>query len=426
MDPISPYRPRVSRETRLLVSAAFLAVVALWVLSRLTLPEPSRVQSGVAPILAPLVPRPAFDELAQTAADAALRVRPRLFPVAVEGSGARPDDALGMTGMRFRGDLAVVLPPAGIGVDPDAVARVIARDDLTGLTVVSARGDAPDTLPATAILRQPERPRYLLRAEAFGTSVALSPVFVGALGAADAPAWSTPAWQLPSQTAVRRGDVLFSITGEWVGLAVDDRGRLTIAPADAVVQMAERLLARSARSPVTLGVELRPLTAGLRTWAGVQSGAAVTWVEEDGPADGRLLVGDVLVAADGRELPTVEHWQRYLADLDARRPVNLRVRRAGRHIDVAVTGRVVEPATPGLGLTLALSRGAGALVTAVQRPSLAAAAGLQAGDVITMIGDVEAPTPAQVRQAARAARAGRPLLVAVRRGTAHHLLTLEP
>jgi len=39
MDPVNSARPRVSRETRMLITTIVISIVALWVLSRVRFPE---------------------------------------------------------------------------------------------------------------------------------------------------------------------------------------------------------------------------------------------------------------------------------------------------------------------------------------------------------------------------------------------------
>src|ERR671918_398413 len=79
MDRIEPYRPRVSRETRLLLSTALIAVVALWVLARVRFPDQPPPQNPVQPLLTQLTPRPTFADLASEVA----ALRPRLEPLLV-------------------------------------------------------------------------------------------------------------------------------------------------------------------------------------------------------------------------------------------------------------------------------------------------------------------------------------------------------
>ena len=62
-------------------------------------------------------------------------------------------------------------------------------------------------------------------------------------------------------------------------------------------------------------------------------------LEKDGPAWGRLQDGDVLVAIDGVLITTREGGRR-LANLTPGKPVELRVRRGGKEMDVTVVPRL--------------------------------------------------------------------------------------
>ena len=67
-----------------------------------------------------------------------------------------------------------------------------------------------------------------------------------------------------------------------------------------------------------------------------------------------------------------------------------------------------------------------ALSSARVAPLTAAArAGLQAGDVVTLFGDVAAPGPRQILRAWASAPGGRPLVVAVTRNGTHLMLAVE-
>src|SRR5919106_837293 len=57
------------------------------------------------------------------------------------------------------------------------------------------------------------------------------------------------------------------------------------------------------------------------------------------PADGKLQDGDILIAIDGVLITTREGGRR-LANLQPGKPVNLRIRRDGREMDVTVVPRL--------------------------------------------------------------------------------------
>jgi S1-C subfamily serine protease len=64
MDLDRAHRPRVSRETRLLLTTALVALTTLWGLARVRFPDQPPPPDPVTPILSQLASRPALDELA--------------------------------------------------------------------------------------------------------------------------------------------------------------------------------------------------------------------------------------------------------------------------------------------------------------------------------------------------------------------------
>jgi S1-C subfamily serine protease len=79
----------------------------------------------------------------------------------------------------------------------------------------------------------------------------------------------------------------------------------------------------------------------------------------------------------------------------------------------------------GLGLELQIVRAAGSEVVRVAPRSAAAAAGLRAGDLITAMDDRQAPAPARIADAFRAAPAGTRIMLMVERGAIHVALVLR-
>lgn len=434
MDPVPTRRARVSRETRLLITAALLAVVALWVLARLRFPASTTTQQVVAPLLAPLTPKLGFADLADQLADVSARANPSLLTLKLApGIDAGEENARDryVPVLRLRDDIGVVLLARGDRPDPQGPLAIVARDLLTGLAVVrGARG--PSAPVASAWLRRDGAgPRFVLRTEAFADFIGFLPGLVGGMTPHDAPLWSAPVWEAGRGAGIVPGSFMFTLDGEWIGLGVWHRAAPAIAPADLVTRMAERLLTRAVAPPSGLGIDVQAITPALANVSGSATGAIVTWVAAEGPAAGVLRVGDVLHAANGRTLPTLEHWRRHLADLDEM-PATLTIWRDGGAVDVVVTPAVfrADASTSAsqsrpLGMTTRVIPGVGSEITALQPASKAVAAGLQIGDIVTMVGSVAAPTPAQIRRAVSSAP-DRPLLVAVDRGGSHHLMTLEP
>ena len=117
----------------------------------------------------------------------------------------------------------------------------------------------------------------------------------------------------------------------------------------------------------------------------------------------------------------------HMARLSAGQTLTLRVRRRGEVNDVAVVaaGVAIPAVKRSLGLSLRARPGTGAEVMRVDPASAAARAGLAAGDVITLMGNSAAPTPAEVQRSYAALREGQRILVAATRGSRHFVTTVE-
>jgi len=110
------HRPRVSRETRLLLATVCVATLALWVLARVrSLESGSGAPASPAPaLLGPLVGE-SHDQLNADIARLEARIAPWLATLTVEpttvGKGATPPGSV--PSVRVRGDLALAIAPAG-------------------------------------------------------------------------------------------------------------------------------------------------------------------------------------------------------------------------------------------------------------------------------------------------------------------------
>jgi S1-C subfamily serine protease len=160
---------------------------------------------------------------------------------------------------------------------------------------------------------------------------------------------------------------------------------------------------------------------------GAAVGVVVAWVDADGAASEELRVGDVIEELDGRALATREHWDVRMARLSAGETLRLRQRRHGelREITVVALPSAAPDANRSLGLTLQTRSTIGAEVVRVDERTAADRAGLAVGDVITLVGDISAPTPAQVVRSYNSIAQGERLMVAITRGDAHIVTVLE-
>jgi hypothetical protein len=420
MEPSTPYRPRVSRETRLLLTAGVLAIAALWLLARFRFQDQPVTPNPIPAVLTQLTNTPRYDELAAEVA----RAQPRLEGILLRVNTVSGVGSQGITGLRFRDDEVVTFLSDGSMVDP---ASLRARDPASGLVVVTVPGQG-SVLPVVWAPRRLDQPRYFIVSDASSTGVSLRPTFVGSLRAAATALWAEEIWLLPPSSDLRPGAFLFT-TGdtELVGMVIARRGERAIVPGATLLAEANRLRERPRRPAGTLGIDVQALTDPVASVTGAGVGVVVTFVRPDGPAAGRLMVGDVIEEVDGRSLGTREEWDVRMSRLSVDDALNVRVRRRGEVLGVALVAvsPPVPAATGSLGLTLRRRPGIGAEVIRVEPASSGNRAGLIVGDVITLIADIEAPTPVQVTRSFAALREGEQVMVAVTRGMAHSVTTLQ-
>ncbi len=410
------YRPRVSRETRQLVATALLAIVALFVLARVRYPDRPPTPNPVPTLLTQLASRPTLSELATES----MQVRNRLGAslLAVESGSST------VAAFRIRDDTAIAFLTGDRRRHPEG-ADVMASDAATGLTLMHVGAAAAPVAPMPWTPRQLEEPRYLLATVASGSTVALRPTYVASLQPVTSPAWSAPIWRVTAASDLEAGSLVFTYDSELAGLVIPRDDGLAIVPGATLLADAHRLREQPLRLRGYLGVDAQALTAPLAAATGARGGVILAWVDPRGPAARHVRAGDVIEASEGRWVETREQWDVRVARLTPGERLVLGVRRHGEWLDVQLVA-VEEPGGPlPLGLTLRRVADVGSEVMGVDRHSAAGVEGLQPGDVITLIGSISAPTPAQVRDAFAAAADGRPVLVAVSRGTTSRVTTLH-
>lgn len=404
-----PRRPRVSRETRLLLATALLSIAMLWMLARIRFPDQEAAPNPVQPLLTQLAARPRYDELAAEVA----QLRPRIEPLLVGSM------------LRVRNDAALTwLPP-----DPAATVRaapdMLRADAASGLAVVRAPLlPAPPPVPWNP--NEPRQPRYLVTADASTGTLSLRPVFVGALVPVESPLWSSAVWELPAAVDLVPGRFVFTTDGLLAGLVVEHGSRIAIVPGTILLAEANRLLASPISAPGALGIEVQALTPAVARATGADSGVVVAWVDPDGPAAAGLAAGDILETVDGAALPTPLHWTARAARVNAGDRLAMRARRGNELREVVlVAAATTAAAGPELGLGLRNVAGTGSIVTDIRPGSSADRAGLRQGDLITLVGNTKAPTPAVVRRSFERVPDGGAVLIAYDRSGTHAVSALE-
>ena len=399
-------RPRVSRETRLLLITALLSVVALWILARIRFPD-QPAGTPVQPLLTQLAPRPAFDNLASEIA----QLRPRIEPLLVG------------TALRIRDDAAVtVLDSKWRHLD-----GVRAFDPVSSLAIISAPFlPAPPPVPWNP--RDADGPRYLVAADVSTGAVALRPVFIGSLADMQSPLSSEPIWLAPASAELAPGSFVFTMDALLAGVVIDVGRQLAILPGPMLLKEVDRLLSKPSNPTGDLGIQVQELTTPIGNATGASTGVVVTQIDPKGPSAGVLAVGDVLEAIDGMPLETPLHWKARVLKLMADESVNVRVRRTNNVREVTlVAGPLphVLHGKPTIGVELRNIAGTGSAITEVEMGSIADRAGLRAGDVITLVGETRAPSPAAVLRVIERVSGGEAVLVAFVRNGAHAVTALE-
>ncbi|HVH55966.1 MAG TPA: PDZ domain-containing protein [Vicinamibacterales bacterium] len=427
METSSPYRPRVSRETRLLLTAGLMAVAALWLLARIRFPERPVTPNPVPSVLSQLASVPKYDDLAGEIAQLQARLQPSLLALDVPSAVGSLQTSPRTAAIRLRDDLAVTLVPPESSRERWNDAPILARDAASGLAVVHVPIPLSSSPPVPWTPRQPQQPRYFVASDISPAGVSLRPAFVGSLDPIDSPLWSEPLWAAPERTDLAAGSFLFTNDAELAGLVITYRRGLAIVPGATVLAEAERLLAAPPSPPGAIGIEVQDLTPPVASVTAASVGVVVAWVDPDGASSGQLMVGDVIEAVDGRALATRQHWDVRVARLSVGETLSLRVRRRGEIREVALVANApaAQPASRSLGLTLRARTKIGAEVVRIERWSAADRAGLNLGDIITLVADVSAPTPTQVMRSYTSMGQGDRVIVAVTRGDTHFVTTFE-
>jgi PDZ domain-containing protein len=425
MEPTSPYRPRVSRETRLLLTAGVLAIAALWLLARVRFQDRPVTPNPIPAVLSQLTSGPKYDDLAAEIAQLQPRLEALLLaldpPSAASGS---PQTSLRIAALRLRDDLAVTLLATGSIIDE---ANLLARDPASGLAVVRVPSQVPGSSPVPWMPRRLQQPRYLIASDVSPQGVSVRPAFVGSLDPTDSPLWSAALWTVPARSDLAPGSFLFTSSAELVGLVIANGVERAVVPGAALLAEADRLVERPMAPAGTIGIDVQALTEPVASVTGAPAGVVVTWVERDGAAAGHLMAGDVIEALDSRPLATRQQWDVRVARLSVGETLMLRVRRHGEVRDMALVaiGAAVPPVSRSLGLTLRGRTGIGAEVIRVEPASAGDRAGLAVGDLITLVAAVPAPTPAQIMRSFASVPQGQRVMIAVTRGEAHHVTTLQ-
>jgi serine protease Do len=231
---------------------------------------------------------------------------------------------------------------------------------------------------------------------------------------------------------------IYSPSGGSVGIGFD-------IPAQTAQRVVDQLKAHGSVTRGWLGVQIQPVTANIADSLGLKKaeGAIVDNVENGSPAaKAGLKSGDVIANVNGTPVKDARQFARTIATLAPDSTVKLDVLRNGQSETLSATlakmpneqmanaggfdNESTAPSVPRLGLTVAPARdveGAGnqgVVVTGVDPNGPAAAAGVQAGNVILDVGGKAVANGADVAKQLQEAKAQgrRDVLIRVKAGDA--------
>jgi hypothetical protein len=415
-------RSRVSRETRQLLVAALVALLVLWSLARVRFPGQAPSPNPIPSLLSQISAAPRFATLAGEIAELQTKLSGAWFALPVSGSNDLIEPAAGyVTAMRLPNNAALLLLRNGDRLWNEQ--DVVASDRVTGLAIIHTKDEPARVEFSRWTAAALDRPHYLMATVGTPAGVSLRPVLVGSLHETTSPAWTGPIWSVADGTDLSPSAFVFTTEGEIAGLVVREPSGLAIVPWDSVLIEAMRLRERERVPAADLGIEVRPLTPTLARATSASQGVVVAWVDRRGPL-GRLAVGDVIESINTQPILHTRDWEVASSRLPTGR-ATLNVRRRGKSVTVDFLLPPAGPSpTASLGLQMKDVRGVGTTVVHIEPRSAATIAGLQEGDVITLAGDINAPTAAQIGNAFRSARTGEAIMLAITRGPTHLVLGL--
>lgn len=226
-----------------------------------------------------------------------------------------------------------------------ASARLLGRDPASDLAVLRAEASGL-VVPAFADGADLKVGNLVVALGRPGHNVSAALGMISALGGK----WRTPAGGVLDryvQVDVTMypgfsGGPLVDAEGRVVGINTSAllRGVSLTIPIVNVRQTVEVLLAhgRLRRGYLGVGAQVARLPAALAQQVGQETGLLLASIEPDSPAErGGLLVGDILIAGDGRPLRYVDDLLALLNDATVGSVVTMRVLRGGQVMELPVT-----------------------------------------------------------------------------------------
>jgi S1-C subfamily serine protease len=414
-------RPSISRDTRWLLIVVAVSLTVLSITARVRYGGTARVAGPIAPVLSQLNPRSPFETMSAAVDQLLPRLRDTVLPLPLDAA-TTTDRTSFMPAVRFREGFVVGL------VDPRQQAHtssIVATDRVTQLVVARSDGDGLKASPMWEAAATSQS-RFVVAVTVPSGQVVARPLFVAAIDSARSPRWPSPIWTLRGVPPIAPGTLIFTLEGALAGVIVNLDSQPVLVPPSVVMSEAERVLSVGDQDAGLLDLDVQALSGPLQAATGAPSGVVISGVSPSGPSAGHLKVGDVILDVDGVSIASIAEWDARLDRILAGQVVALTVWRAGERVTMSVVARGDEPPPRlPLGLQLRTMPRLGARIERALEGGAAHRAGLRNGDVLTRVGNVDAPTAAQAERALRTAPPERPLLVGVTRGETHFVVAMD-
>lgn len=223
------------------------------------------------------------------------------------------------------------------------------------------------------------------------------------------------------------GGPLINIKGELIGVNTaiygEGQGIGFAIPIDKVHRIVEDLLVYGEVRPAYLGIRVQGLTAALKKSLGYggEGGVLVSHIDEGGPAEGKLVPGDILVEMNNKVIESQRQFAVLNSGLVTGEKIQFKIHRSGEVIMVSlVTAEYPLQLVPKLcgellGIELKYDS-SGVMVDRVNPSGPAGTIGIKPGDMIFQIGDREVKTIKQFNEALIRYRNGISIFMVVGRG----------
>jgi len=235
------------------------------------------------------------------------------------------------------------------------------------------------------------------------------------------------------------GGPLLNIKGELIGIntaiRADAQNIGFAIPADTLARQLGELLDFQQIKRVVFGAKVarRPADGGCQV--------LVEDVAAGSPADGRLQVGDRILAVNDQPVAEIADYTCAMFDMQAGRPVTFKVLRDGKELGVAVPiaerpkpdgkalaaqrlGLTLRPVTPQMAAELGLPISSGLMVIGVEEGSPANKLGVELKDVLFQVGQFYVTDLDQLGMALEPVRSGQAVMIGMARGNIRALVNI--